>query len=152
MFMRDVKNTPVNHKESATTVNPSKCVIGTDSKPYFKPKVYYSFINSTLIEILTFEQAVLFINSVCRAYDIGKNEIVDTAVYEVSEGLKIGDIWLEIGKYCDFILPMAIDEFHDFCKEKGCHFTKAIGIADADNNLIRKLWVATDIQMRKLII
>lgn len=91
--------------------------------------------------IKNFKQVETFINFAYIPYEESKVHLIDTSSYEISERMKIGDIWLEVSRYCDFIKHMELIDFHNYCKIRQCDFTRAEEFVDSYENLVRKLWV-----------
>lgn len=63
----------------------------------------------------------------------------------------MGDIWLQVSRNCDFIQLMGLNDFLDYCKMKKCDFTIGHEFMDADKNIVRKLWVAKESEIKTFL-
>ncbi|KAI7871379.1 uncharacterized protein EV154DRAFT_529665 [Mucor mucedo] len=102
-----------------------------------------------LIAIKNFKEAERFLNFAYRTYHAERR--MDESQYELWEEYKVGDLWMEVARYGDFLQLMEVSDFHEYCKMKRCDFTVGHEFMDVHGNVVRKLWVAKESEIHAFL-
>ncbi|KAG2194058.1 hypothetical protein INT47_008142 [Mucor saturninus] len=99
--------------------------------------------------IKNFKEAERFLNFAYRTYHAERR--MDESQYELWEEYKVGDLWMEVARYGDFLQLMEVSDFHEYCKMKRCDFTVGHEFMDIHGNVVRKLWVAKESEIHAFL-